>query len=97
MNGEPGRYSIANSDKFVTDYDDTVEYFDVLSDKISTLYSEVHWRMHGDIKLPDEITRRFSNKVMAIVGYEVDQVEEGSGKSVPISKLSAGNSRLEMH
>mmetsp|Transcript_6279 Transcript_6279/g.17704 ORF Transcript_6279/g.17704 Transcript_6279/m.17704 type:complete len:1276 (+) Transcript_6279:1-3828(+) len=82
--GGPG-YSVANSATYSTDFN--AEYFEVFSDKISTLYSEVHWRMHSDIPLPENIVERFSDKgsVMAILGYEVDQIEEGTGKQVPIT------------
>ena len=45
--------------------------------------------MHSDIPLPDNIVERFQGgKVMAIVGYEVDQVHEGTtDQQVPISKF----------
>jgi hypothetical protein len=75
-----------------------LEYFDVYSEPIATLYGQVHWRAHPTVKLPDDIIQRFENKVMAIVGYEVDQVrimddennhieeqEETQQQSVPIT------------
>jgi len=96
MNGRPGQYKIANGDPvasynsggttYSTDYDrNETEYFEVYSDLIRTRYSEVHWRMSSPIPLPDGIVSRFRNKVMAVVGYEVDQVFESNGKSVPIT------------
>lgn len=81
-----GPYKIANSHSFSTDYEkNSLEYFDVYSDIISTEYAEVHWRMHDAISLEDNLIERFRGKVMAIVGYEVDQIREGSGERVPIS------------
>ena len=69
-----GPYKIANSHSFSTDYEkNSLEYFDVYSDIISTKYAEVHWRMHDAISLEDYLIERFRGKVMAIVGYEVDQ------------------------
>ena len=35
---------------------------------------EVFWTWQGETKLPDEIIKRFDGKVMAITGYEQDQV-----------------------
>jgi hypothetical protein len=87
MNGAPGQYKVTNSaNAYSTDY--SAEYFEVYSQKIKTLYSEVHWKGHDPIPLPEEIVRRFSNKAMAIVGYEVDQVMKnptGDDVSVPIT------------
>lgn len=84
-------YTIANAETFDTEMlAATTEYFDSYSLPIRSLYSQVHWTSHGDIPLPPEIVERFSNgKVLAIVGYEVDQVrvDETSGEevSVPIT------------
>lgn len=40
-------------------------------------YGQVRWRVHDDIPLPDRVVRRFADgRVMAVVGYEVDQVLE---------------------
>ena len=70
-----GFYKIANSDTFDSEYSDDREYFDVYSKPIKTLYSQVHWTTHRDIKLPQDIIDRFNGgKVMAVTGYEVDQV-----------------------
>ena len=81
-------YSIANSDTFDADYSDDREFFDVYTYPIRTLYSQVHWTEHGNIHLPPEIVQRFSGgKVMAITGYEVDQVMQSGDQevSVPIT------------
>jgi len=89
MNSEGGPYVIANSKSFDTEklFLHEAEHFDVYSHLIETLYSEVHWRMHYNISLPENIVERFSNrgKVMAILGYEIDQIEEGTGNKIPIS------------
>eukprot|EP00980_Cylindrotheca_fusiformis_P031435 scaffold26366_cov117-Cylindrotheca_fusiformis.AAC.6 len=80
-----GDYKIANSDTFDTNYKGR-EYFDVYSKAIKTLYSQVHWQGHGNIPLPDDIIERFAGgKLMAVTGYEVDQVRRTeSGEEVPV-------------
>lgn len=50
------------------------EYFDVWSEEIATHYGEVFWTGMGPYSLPDHIVERFKGKVMAIMGYEHDQV-----------------------
>lgn len=90
LNARP--YVIANGDassenEFSTEY--TSEYFDVYSPTIRSLYSQVQWTMQEPVLIPEEIIDRFSGgKVMAIVGYEADQVrqlEDGTEESVPIT------------
>ncbi|CAJ1925741.1 unnamed protein product [Cylindrotheca closterium] len=88
-NMNQGDYKIANSETFATDYHNH-EYFEFYSKPIETVYSQVHWISHGNMPLPQEIVDRFANgKLMAITGYEVDQVriDEASGEevSVPIT------------
>jgi hypothetical protein len=87
-NMNQGEYMVANSDTFETEYKDR-EYFDVYSNPIKSLYSQVHWKSHGHMSLPEDIVKRFSDgKLMAITGYEVDQVrrtESGEEVSVPIT------------
>ena len=80
MNGDV--YGISNlnfsaTSKFPTIYSEissNYEYFDVYSPPISTRYADVYWTMMNPVELPDYITSRFNDKVMAIVGYEQDQV-----------------------
>ena len=50
------------------------EYFDVWAPEMATHYGEVFWTNQGTTKLPDAIVKRFAGKVMAITGYEQDQV-----------------------
>ena len=50
------------------------EYFDVWSPEIATTYGENFWTSMGDHPLPPEIVKRFAGKVIAITGYEQDQV-----------------------
>ena len=91
MNG-PNIYDISNPNissyrKFSTNYSDiheNVEYFDVYSHPISSRYGDVYWTMMEPVILPNNIIKRFNNKVMAIVGYEMDQVFDDN-KSVPIT------------
>lgn len=87
-NMNKGQYTIANSETFVTDYHEH-EYFEVYSPPIKTRYSEVFWRMQEAVPLPVDIQKRFAdNKIMAVTGYEVDQVrltEDGEEAPVPIT------------
>ena len=82
MNGKPGQYKIANAHFFATDYQN--EYFEVYSTVIRTRYSEVYWKMQEPVPLPIEIQKRFANKIIAITGYEVNQVREDDGKEMPV-------------
>jgi hypothetical protein len=50
------------------------EYFDVWSPEIATTYGQNFWTSMGDHPLPDHIIKRFDGKVIAITGYEQDQV-----------------------
>lgn len=54
------------------------QYFDVYAE-VQTRYSQVYWTNSGPLPLPDEIISRFAGKVMAITGYEVDQVRRRRG------------------
>jgi hypothetical protein len=70
-----------------SDYPGGVEYFDVYSPEIRTLYSQIHWAPLPPVELPADIVQRYAGKGMAIVGFEADQIRitpEGN-KSVPIS------------
>lgn len=76
MNGE---YIVASGGKFDvpfnTDYASKGhEYFDVWAPEIATHYAEVFWTDQGNQPLPEHIVKRFAGKVMAITGYEQDQV-----------------------
>jgi hypothetical protein len=88
MNG--GEYRIANAQSYDTHYQ--AEYFEVYSPTLKSRYSEVIWRGFDNIPLPDEVVRRFANKTMAIVGYEVDQVRiDDHGNEVPVPITHAYN------
>lgn len=50
------------------------EFFDVWAPEIATHYGEVFWSDQGNQPLPQEIVKRFQGKVIAITGYEMDQV-----------------------
>ena len=85
MNHQGGPYLVANSDSFDTEYADDRKFFEIYSHPIKTLYSEVHWRAHSNIPLPKHIIKEFEDgKIMAITGYEVDQVFANES-NVPIS------------
>jgi hypothetical protein len=74
------------------DYPGGVEYFDVYSPPMKTLYSQVWWSPLEPTSLPTDIINKYKNKGMAIVGWEIDQVRRVKDKngtlideSVPIS------------
>ena len=50
------------------------EYFDTWAPEMATHYGEVFWTDQGTVPLPPAIVKRFEGKVMAIMGYEQDQV-----------------------
>jgi len=80
LNGDV--YDISNSNytsstdfsTIFSDINKNVEYFDVYSPPITSKYGEVYWTMMNSVLLPDNIVNRFNNKIIAIVGYETDQV-----------------------
>lgn len=84
-------YVVANAPNYdTTRMARTAESFDVYSKPIRTLYSHVHWISHGAMKLPPSIIERFADgRVLALTGYEVDQVQtlddDGTDVSVPIT------------
>jgi hypothetical protein len=90
MNGDT--YGISNpntssKNPFPTVYEkinSNYEYFDVYSPPITSRYAEVYWTMMPKVELSKEIINRFNGKVMAVVGYESDQVFP-NGTSVPIT------------
>ena len=89
MNGEylVSKSTNLNPDKqtFNTNFADKgMEYFDVYSPEISTVYGQVYWTQMDDVPLPPDIVKRFANKTIAITGYEQDQVM-ADGSSVPIN------------
>jgi len=67
--GTPGAYST----NFNTNMKGKVEHFDVYGE-VHTKYSQVYWTRNSPINLPPDLVARFAGKVMAITGYEVDQV-----------------------
>lgn len=76
MNGE---YVTASGDKFDVPFNSDYaskghEYFDVWAPEIATHYGEVFWTDQGNQPLPDHIVKRFAGKVIALTGYEQDQV-----------------------
>ncbi|XP_045181704.2 uncharacterized protein LOC123540595 [Mercenaria mercenaria] len=74
-----GKYLVASGGNQGVPFNDDYtskghEYFDVYSPEIATHYGEVFWTDQGNNPLPKEIIDRFKGKVMAITGYEQDQV-----------------------
>jgi len=89
MNAGGVPYTISNpapEGHFSTEFaDESPEYFDVYAE-VKTRYSQVYWTRSPNLPLPKDIVERFEGKVMAITGYEVDQVMKtpDGDKSVPI-------------
>lgn len=69
------------------DYPRGVEYFDLYSPPIKSLYSQVFWKGLKPVPLPTDIVKRYAGRGMAVVGFEMDQVRRTpSGDiSVPIN------------
>ena len=61
-------------------YPGGVEYFEVLAGPVKTTYSEVFWTGLPAVQLPAELVQRFDGKVMAVVGFEADQVRRKGDK-----------------
>jgi hypothetical protein len=80
MNSGGVPYQISNpapGSAYSTDFEKNVngpvEHFDVYG-TVQTKYSEVYWTRNAPIPLPPALVKRFAGKVMAITGYEIDQV-----------------------
>lgn len=74
-----GRYKVASGARQDVDFNDDYasrghDFFDVYAPEIATHYGEVFWADQGDNPLPANIVQRFAGKVMAVTGYEMDQV-----------------------
>ena len=52
-----------------------MEYFDVYSPLITQRYSQVYWKALPPVSLPEVTVKKFDGRTMAIVGFEVDQVQ----------------------
>eukprot|EP01048_Picozoa_sp_COSAG05_P009463 COSAG05_NODE_779_length_7389_cov_2.677503_2_plen_196_part_00 len=74
-----GKYAVSSGGDIGVPFNDDYaskgyEYFDVWAPEIATHYGEVFWTDQGSTPLPPNIVKRFDGKVMAIMGYEQDQV-----------------------
>ena len=93
MNGE---YLLSNSHpngKWDSNYAKfgEVEYMDVYSPLISSQYSEVYWTMMDPVPLDPAVVDKFKGKIMAVVGYETDQVIKSPGGDVSVPIIHAYN------
>merc|ERR1719440_2674853 len=52
------------------DYPGGVEYFDIYSPPIRSLYSQVFWKSLPPVSLPADVVAKFDGKAMAVVGFE---------------------------
>jgi hypothetical protein len=98
MNGEYHLSSTPNATntqwlfpRYYREYPDLpTESFDVYSPLISHLYSQVFYKGLPPVKLPDDIVSKYDTKVMAVVGFELDQVRvdsHGNERSVPMNAV----------
>ena len=74
-----GRYQVASRDDTNTSWNDDFstkgyKHFEVWGPEIATHYGENFWTDQGTNPLPDDIVKKFDGKVIAIQGYEQDQV-----------------------
>ena len=90
MNGDvygisnPNTYSKNQFSAVFEQINSSYEYFDVYSPPITSRYADVYWTMMPKVDLPEKIVNRFDGKIMALTGYEVDQVFSDD-TSVPIT------------
>lgn len=84
-NGIPDPFSNSSYNTDFTARGD--ESFYVYTDEIISTYGQTYWTMMPSVPLPADIVQRFNGKVMAITGFESDQVMQFKGKetSVPIN------------
>ena len=83
--GTPGLFP-----KRYADYPGGAEHFDVYSPPMTTRYSQVWWSPLAPAPFPADIVAKYAGKGMAIIGWEIDQVQKGVGPngediSVPIN------------
>ena len=57
-----------------TKHSEDVVFLCSYSPVISTQYSEVYWTMMDPVPLDQDVVDKFKGKIMAVVGYETDQV-----------------------
>jgi hypothetical protein len=74
-----GKYGVSSGGDVLTDWNSDYaakgyEFFDVWAPEIATHYGQVFWTDQGTTPLPPDIVKRFEGKVIAIQGYEQDQV-----------------------
>ena len=78
------------------DYPGGAAFFDVYSPQITSLYSQVFWKGLEPVPIPTLVRKAFDGKVMAIIGFEVDQVRiDDSGKEVSVPINVAYNHHFE--
>jgi len=81
--GKPGLFP-----KAYRDYPGGAEYYEVVSEPMTTLYSQVWWTPLAPMPFPEEMVKKYAGRKVAIVGWEIDQVRNGTDgvwRSVPIS------------
>ena len=81
--GKPGLFPEAYKD-----YPHGAEFYEVLSEPMTTLYSQVWWTPLAPMPFPADMVAKYAGQKVAIVGWEIDQVRNGSDgvwRSVPIS------------
>ena len=81
------RFAHAPLTQSFKDYPGGVEYFEAYAGPVTTTYGQVFWTGLPPVELPAGLKKRFNDKVMAIVGFEADQVRKTpqGDVSVPIN------------
>ena len=59
--------------------------YEVYSPPITTLYSQVWWAPLAPVNFPQKMIQKYSNRSMAIVGWEIDQVIRGNSSEYDVS------------
>jgi len=81
--------------------EDAVEYIDVYSGPITTRYGEVFYRNLDEQRFPDDLVERFQDKIMAIYGFEINQVYKGKNgepdKDVPMTVSYNHHSGIDIY
>ena len=70
------------------EYPRDVYSFDVYSPLFSQLYSQVWWKGLDPVDLPEEVVDHFAGKGMAVVGFEMDQVNPPPPPTTTTTTLS---------
>merc|ERR1719247_2421923 len=66
------------------DYPGGAESFDVYSEPVKSLYSQVYWKTQPPVPLPEEVVKRLDGQAIAVVGFELNQVRRTPDGDIPV-------------